>query len=255
MKSTLTHIKSLSFLITFNCAMVILLVVGMGGDAQAQQRAKKPNPQQSGSQSFFVLQFCSGGGQSCNNDYSTTVQLDQGKQVTMEFAVLSSHCSSIILTITALGRSVTKTLGYASNSASGPTSTGPLDFGIVPATGPYTITLHADGVQGGCNAGTLFSWGGTLTITACSPTPQAGTLTANPSSGAPGTSVTVTGTGWQTGAGSNLAYRLLFDINGDGTFASTEQVAQQGPLTCDQQPSMSFDVPCLPNFEKKSATS
>jgi hypothetical protein len=51
----------------------------------------------------------------------------------------------------------------------------------------------------------------------------------------PGGTILATGEGWEVGS-ETAEYRLLFD---------GMQVAQQGPgLSCTQQPSMSFDVPC-----------
>jgi hypothetical protein len=70
----------------------------------------------------------------------------------------------------------------------------------------------------------------------CTDSPQAGTLTVNPSSGIAGTDVLVSGTGWVTGS-NTTEYQLLFD---------NAPVAQQGPISScgNTQPNMAFSIPC-----------
>jgi hypothetical protein len=68
----------------------------------------------------------------------------------------------------------------------------------------------------------------------CAPVPVAGTLTANPPSGIPGTQVSVTGAMWDNGR-TSAEYRLFFD---------GKLVAVQGDLICYTQPNMIFDIPC-----------
>ena len=185
-------------------------------------------------QDFGVLVFCDGTSEDCGIPYQTSVTVGTGP-VTLQFTTLPTHCSTIILTIDAFGQSQTATLDFGTDGMTTAT-TGPLDFGTV-AAGTYTITLSATGVVGGCNTGALFSWGGTLAVFAQDPcSPFAGAITVNPTSGAPGSTVTVTGSGWTNMSGSTFQVLL------DGS--PVVGAPTQGPLGCTDQPNITFDIPC-----------
>lgn len=79
-----------------------------------------------------------------------------GGGLTMEFELSRGACSKARLHIFIDGKPVRQTEFFDD-------TTGLLDLGPVPG-GKHTLTLSPEGQQGGCNSGTLGSWGGTLTL-------------------------------------------------------------------------------------------
>ncbi len=99
---------------------------------------------------------CTSGGQLCEPAYSTSVNTSSLLQA--EFVASTTHCSSIKVHIFVDG-----SLVQISGALAPGESTGPLNFGPV-TPGTHLLSVQAEGVPGGCNVGTLGSWGGDLTI-------------------------------------------------------------------------------------------
>ncbi len=83
-------------------------------------------------------------------DFETTGALK------MEFEFNRGSCSKAKLHIFIDGKLVKQTEFFDD-------TTGVLDLGPVPS-GRHTLTLSPEGLEDGCNVGTLGSWGGTLTL-------------------------------------------------------------------------------------------
>ena len=88
-----------------------------------------------------------------------TVTVSTGSVLLVEFIASPGHCSAIKahLLVDSLELYVSPALGPG-------VSTGIQDLGPVSA-GSHTVGVQAEGVVGGCNAGDLVSWAGTLNIT------------------------------------------------------------------------------------------
>jgi hypothetical protein len=95
-------------------------------------------------------------GQVCTPIYSTSVTT--ADILELQFVVASTNCSSITLVFQLDGFDV-----YDSGQLGPGDSTPVIDVGPeIPGT--HVLTAQATGVGGGCNVGTLNSWGGTLTV-------------------------------------------------------------------------------------------
>jgi hypothetical protein len=95
-------------------------------------------------------------GQVCSPLYSTAIS--SADIVELQFTAASTNCSAITLVFQEDGFDV-----YDSGQLGPADSTPVIDVGpVIPGT--HLLTLQATGVEGGCNVGTLDSWGGTLTV-------------------------------------------------------------------------------------------
>jgi hypothetical protein len=95
-------------------------------------------------------------GQVCNPLYSMTIS--SADILKLQFAAASTNCSPITLDFQLDGFDV-----YFSDQLGPGDSTPLVNVGpVIPGT--HVLTVQATGVVGGCNAGTLASWGGTLTV-------------------------------------------------------------------------------------------
>lgn len=116
-----------------------------------------------------VLVNCVGKSQKCSPPYLVQVKVDTPSLLKVQYAVPSSHCSSVRLRIRddalITGKeTITDFLGWPAGPANLPMSTGELDLGRV-SSGAHTFAIQAEGQLGGCNKeGYLASWGGTLRI-------------------------------------------------------------------------------------------
>jgi hypothetical protein len=88
-----------------------------------------------------------------------TVSVQTGAVLAVEFIASSGHCSDIIAHVLVDGVEQ-----YVSPALGAGVSTGVQNLGPVSA-GTHTVGVQAEGVLGGCNAGLLLSWAGTLKVT------------------------------------------------------------------------------------------
>lgn len=100
---------------------------------------------------------CTAGVQLCNNTFSQTVTTTGLLQV--QYNASAGHCSNVRAHILVDGaeRAVTAFLTPGQSS-------GFFDVGPVGA-GSHTVALQGEGTVGGCNAGLLANWGGTMDVT------------------------------------------------------------------------------------------
>ena len=98
---------------------------------------------------------CTSSGQVCDPSFATTITSDGVAQMT--FTASTGHCSDITVDIGLDGSIFT----------SPPLGPGDSTFVAFPpvAPGPHSVTVQATGILGGCNAGTLAAWAGTLVVT------------------------------------------------------------------------------------------
>jgi len=142
---------------------------------------------------------CTGSGQLCTPSYTTVVNVPQAGTMTLNYTAPPNACAvwrvhiymdSVLLGIT----------GFLQPLA---LSSGPIAVNI--SAGSHLIGLQAEGETGGCDLGTLSSWGGTLSIQLPgSPQPAPLFISSfSPSSvasGGPGFTLTVNGSGFVPGA-------------------------------------------------------
>ncbi len=152
---------------------------------------------------FEVAVPCIGDGQPCGNAFD--VAFDTCGLLKAEFFVAPTHCSPIELRFLLDGGLV-----YTTPTLNANDYTGLLDFGPV-APGPHTLSIEAIGSEGGCNAGILESWGGTLRLHRCAaPTELDGPYDGLILCGSDGTSFRVNATG-----GGPYAYQWEAQLPGD----------------------------------------
>ncbi|MEY4747005.1 MAG: Xanthomonas phage, partial [Candidatus Parcubacteria bacterium] len=105
-----------------------------------------------------VLVLCTSSGQLCSPKYAKTVQTSSALKI--NFTTGAGHCSAGYVHAYVDGAYRLK-----SGLLNGPNvSTGLLDLGPV-SNGSHQIELQWEGVVGGCNAGYVSSWGGSLAST------------------------------------------------------------------------------------------
>ena len=100
----------------------------------------------------------------------------------VDFRTASTHCSAAIAHLLLDGTEV-----FVSPPLGPAVSTGPKDLGPV-AAGEHVVGVQIEGVAGGCNAGGVGAWGGTLTITVsgeAAASEAAGTPTTPPAAPTP----------------------------------------------------------------------
>jgi len=109
--------------------------------------------------SFPVSAFCTGGVgvQLCNN--VANVAVTTNTLLSAQYTANSIGCSNVRIHFLVDGTEKAVT-GFVGPSV----ATGFFNLGPV-APGSHTVGLQAEGQTGGCNAGTLGSWGGTAQIT------------------------------------------------------------------------------------------
>jgi hypothetical protein len=118
----------------------------------------------------FVIGNCPVSQDCTGSPYVYTVTADKASNLKLTYVTRSTHCSNVSIQIKVDGV-VKKTTGFLGTSQ----STGAIDLGTI-AIGSHTIALGAIGQTGGCNAGRLASWGGSIT-TLCGKVAVTPTLT------------------------------------------------------------------------------
>lgn len=108
-------------------------------------------------QTLSVSGINSGGGQLCNDVFTVQVQTDGVLKV--EYIASAGHCSSVIMHFQVDGVQMA-----VSGALKAGQSTGTIDLGPV-SPGTHSVGLQAEGVRGGCNRGSLYSWAGSLNVT------------------------------------------------------------------------------------------
>jgi len=123
------------------------------------QPAGPPTPPADRGEHFQMppfVQTSDGAGQVSSRGYVFSFQ--GGGRVSARFTPLATHCSSMIAHFTLDGGA-----DRASYPLAAAQTSSWLDLGTAPA-GPHEVKVNAEGVTGGCNAGRLASWGGTLEV-------------------------------------------------------------------------------------------
>ena len=113
---------------------------------------------------YPVAVTCTSTGQVCTPAFEVPVTTNAVLQ--LQFTAAASHCSAI-----AVAFGVNGSYGLPSAPLNPGESTPIVDAGpVIPGT--YLIAVQATGVLGGCNTGSLASWGGTLAVsTSAGPPP------------------------------------------------------------------------------------
>lgn len=160
-----------SMSIAISAGVTLLLLVSLavwamsGGDAQSAHPPTKPvtneTPVSARPESTMTIKSVvlkdggtSGTQRSSQLDHQETLQTTG--TLKMEFELSRGACSKVRLHIFIDGKPVRQTEFIDD-------TTGLLDLGPV-SSGRHTLTLSPEGQLGGCNSGTLGSWGGALTL-------------------------------------------------------------------------------------------
>jgi len=115
-------------------------------------------PAAAASQSFPVFITCNSTGQVCSPAFIATRSVAGASQLTVEYISSPQLCSDLRVSISLDG-----VPRLTSNFVGPGGSTGPLNLGLVSA-GSHAVTVQGEGRIGGCNLGSLASWGGTLIV-------------------------------------------------------------------------------------------
>ena len=148
------------------------------------------------SQTYSIDVTCTSTGQLCTPAYMAPITLASPAQLTVDFVLSPTLCSNAQVYIFLDG-------ALQSTSAFLPPGgdTGPINLGTSSA-GTHTVSVQAEGEVGGCNTGSLASWGGALSISETTP-PTLSISGLSPNSvmaGAPAFALTVSGSGFLSGA-------------------------------------------------------
>ena len=108
-------------------------------------------------------------GQLCSPTYG--IFFETGGVLQVQFTALPSLCSDISLTIRADAASTWLTEVLTPGASTPIMNIGP----VTP--GWHLLFMQATGYEGGCNSGTLASWGGTMSVTTSAPPPRLPTST------------------------------------------------------------------------------
>jgi hypothetical protein len=100
-------------------------------------------------------------GQVCNPPYSTPIS--SADILKLQLTASSTNCSPITVTFRVDGFDVYYSDQLGPDDSTPLVSVGP----VIPGT--HQVSVQATGVEGGCNAGTLASWSGTLTVVTAQP--------------------------------------------------------------------------------------
>ena len=99
---------------------------------------------------------CTGAVQLCNNTFSQTVTTAGTLQV--QYNASAGHCSNVAAHVLVDGVQRAVTGFLTPGQASGFLNVGPV------SAGTHTVALQGEGTVGGCNAGFLANWGGTMDV-------------------------------------------------------------------------------------------
>lgn len=114
---------------------------------------------QAQTRNIAVVVICTSSGEVCSPSFATTFTPPAAGPANLSFTASTSGCSNAQVAFTVDGTLVGTTAFLA------PGQTGLVTTGSLSATS-HTVALQATGEVGGCNSGTLGSWGGTLTVPA-----------------------------------------------------------------------------------------
>lgn len=115
---------------------------------------------------------CASGVQLCEPAFSVSVQVPVSRPpvpIQLKYDVRDTHCSSVRLHIF-LDGALVQTTGYLGwHGAEAPYDALPLSTGYItlsnrPKPGTHVVSVNAEGQEGGCNSGQLYSWGGALEV-------------------------------------------------------------------------------------------
>lgn len=104
--------------------------------------------------------YCTSTGQLCSPAEKLKFQLrHSGTLTSVMYTTAATHCSSVQLHVLLNGHQVAKTGILPAGTA-----TETLKTHIALAKGKNRLAFKAQGFVGGCNAGRVLSWGGTVTV-------------------------------------------------------------------------------------------
>lgn len=102
---------------------------------------------------------CTGSGEVCDPIFTTSIVSNNVAQA--QFTASLTNCGDIVVEIGLDG-------SFFTSDPLAPGQSTSITFQPVTA-GTHEVTVQATGVEGGCNTGTLASWGGTLVVTTSMP--------------------------------------------------------------------------------------
>ena len=107
---------------------------------------------------------CTSNGQVCSPPFS--VNASTLGVLRAQYLVSPGHCSSVRAQffLDNIPMALSPFLGYAGDPQNRPMQTLVYDLGPV-AAGTHLVSIQGEGEPGGCNAGNVATWGGTLRIT------------------------------------------------------------------------------------------
>ncbi len=148
------------------------------------------------SQTFPITISCTSSiDEICSPSYTTPVTSTIPALLTVDFTSSPTNCSNFQIFISLDGGAI-KTGGSSFLAPGG--TTGQVPFGTI--SGTHTVAVTAVGQEGGCNDGSITSWGGTLALE-LEPLPTISSLSpGSATSGGPEFTLTVNGTGFAPGA-------------------------------------------------------
>jgi len=109
----------------------------------------------------FAIPFtvtCTSVGQTCSPAFSTSVTAVSPGPITATYTASIHHCSDVQVQVSVDNTVLSTSAFLSAGQSTGPIATSPLTAGL------HTVAIQATGEVGGCNGGTLSSWGGTLTL-------------------------------------------------------------------------------------------
>jgi len=109
-------------------------------------------------ETFAMSISCTGTGETCVPPFSAPLTVTQAGPLKITVTAASTHCSNVSFIVSVDGSVVTTTPFLTPGQRSGPFASAAVTIGT------HTITVQAVGTVGGCNSGTLYSWGGTLVV-------------------------------------------------------------------------------------------
>jgi hypothetical protein len=108
----------------------------------------------------FVVN-CTSTGQLCSPAEKLTFKLAHAATLTsVTYSTAATHCSTVQLHVYLKGHQIAKTGVLPAGAA-----TEKLTTHVALPRGKTTLAFKAQGFLGGCNAGRVLSWGGTVTVT------------------------------------------------------------------------------------------
>ncbi len=109
--------------------------------------------------------YCTSSGELCRPPEKLAFTLPRpGTLTSIQYTTPATHCSAVLLHVLRNGHQIAQTGQLPTGQ-----QTERLATHIPLPRGRTTLAFAAQGFVGGCNAGRVFSWGGTVTVTVSLP--------------------------------------------------------------------------------------